>query len=97
MRPEWASSTDINKTPVSKLVVYKGMINDVTLSGLGPITQNHIHYNYSHNFQNQLQLHCLNFNYNYIMRNQIYSAFVNYVFLHVFLNFNILYTTNKQI
>ena len=31
MRPEWASSTDINKTPVSKLVVYRGMINDVTL------------------------------------------------------------------
>ena len=30
MRPEWASSTDINKTPVSKLVVYRGMINDVT-------------------------------------------------------------------
>ena len=28
MRPEWASSTDINKTPVSKLVVYRGMIND---------------------------------------------------------------------
>ena len=23
-------STDINKTPVSKLVVYRGMINDVT-------------------------------------------------------------------
>ena len=31
MRPEWASSTDINKTPVSKLVVYRGIINDVTL------------------------------------------------------------------
>ena len=30
-RPEWASSTDINKTPVSKLVVYRGMINDVTV------------------------------------------------------------------
>ena len=30
MRPEWASRTDINKTPVSKLVVYRGMINDVT-------------------------------------------------------------------
>ena len=31
MRPEWASCTDINKTPVSKLVVYSGVINDVTL------------------------------------------------------------------
>ena len=31
MRPEWASSTDINKTPVSKLVVHMGMIKDVTL------------------------------------------------------------------
>ena len=52
-------------------------------------------YNYSHNFPNQLQLHC--FNYNYIMRNQIYSAFVNYVFLHVLLNLNILHTIDKQI
>ena len=55
----------------------------------------YFNYNYSHNFPNQLQLHC--FNYDYIMQNQIYSAFVNYVFLHVFLNFNILYTTNKEI
>ena len=31
MRPEWASSIDKNKTPVSKLIVYRGMINDVTL------------------------------------------------------------------
>ena len=54
----------------------------------------YFNYNYSHNFPNQLQLHC--FNFNYIMRNQIYSAFVNYVFLHVLLNFNILYTTDKQ-
>ena len=30
MRPEWASRSDINKTPVIKLVVYRGMINDVT-------------------------------------------------------------------
>ena len=30
MRPEWASSTDINRTPVSKLVVYRWVINDVT-------------------------------------------------------------------
>ena len=45
----------------------------------------------------QLQLHCFHFNYNYIMRNQIYSAFVNYVFLRVLLNFNILYTIDKQI
>ena len=60
---------------------------------LGPITQNYINYNYSHNCPNQL--HC--FNFNYIMRNQIYSAFVNYVFLHVLLNFNILYTIDKQI
>ena len=52
-------------------------------------------YNYSHNFLNQLQLHC--FNYNYIMRIQIYSEFVNYVFLRVLLNFNILYTIDKQI
>ena len=52
-------------------------------------------YNYSHNCPNQLQLHC--FNYNYIMRNQIYSAFVNYVFLHVLLNLNIFYTIDKQI
>ena len=29
MRPEWASSTYINKTPVSKLVVYREMINEV--------------------------------------------------------------------
>ena len=28
MRPEWASSTDINKTPVSKLVDYREKIND---------------------------------------------------------------------
>ena len=42
----------------------------------------YFNYNYSHNFPNQLQLHCLNFNYSYIMWNQIYSAFVNYVFLH---------------
>ena len=57
----------------------------------------YFNYNYSHNFPNQLQLHRFNFNYNYIMRNQIYSAFVNYVFLHVLLNLNSLYTTNKQI
>ena len=50
-------------------------------------------YNYSHNCPNQLQLHC----FNYIMRNQIYSVFVNFVFLHVLLNFNILYTIDKQI
>ena len=31
MRPEWASRTDINKTPISKFVVYRGVINDVTL------------------------------------------------------------------
>ena len=77
------------------------------LTGVGPITQNYINYNYinffyfnynySHNFSNQLQLHCFNFNYNYIMRNQIYSAFVNYVFLRVLLNFNIFYTIDKQI
>ena len=82
-------------------------INPVLYPGLGPITQNYINYNYinffisititiSHNFPNQLQLHCFNFTYNYIMRNQIYSAFVNYVFLRVLLNFNILYTTDKQ-
>ena len=53
-------------------------------------------HNYSHNFPNQLQLHCFNFNYNYIRRNQIYSAFVNYVFVRVLLNFNILYTIDKQ-
>ena len=29
MRPEWATSTYINKTPVSKLVVYREMINEV--------------------------------------------------------------------
>ena len=57
----------------------------------------YFNYNYSHNFPNQLQLHCFNFNYNYIMRNQIYSAFVNYVFLHVLLNLNILHTIDKQI
>ena len=57
----------------------------------------YFNYNYSHNFPNQLQLHCFNFNYNYIMRNQIYSAFVKYVFLRVLLNFNILYTLDKQI
>ena len=55
----------------------------------------YFNYNYSHNFPNQLQLHC--FNYNYIMQNQIYSAFVNYVFLRVLLNFNIFYTIDKQI
>ena len=54
-------------------------------------------YNYSHICPNQLQLHCFTFNYNYIMWNQIYSAFVNYVFLHVLLNFNIFYTIDKQI
>ena len=54
---------------------------------------NFFYYNYSHNFPNQLQLHC----YNYIMRNQIYSVFVNYVFLRVLLNFNILYTIDQQI
>ena len=31
IRPEWANSTDMNKTPVSKLVVYRGVINDVPL------------------------------------------------------------------
>ena len=50
-------------------------------------------YNYTHNFSNQSQLH----HFNYIMRNQIYSAFVNYIFLPTLLNFNILYTTYKQI
>ena len=74
-------------------------------SGLGPITQNYINYNYinffylnynySHNFPNQL--HCFKFNYKYIMRNQIYAALVNYVFLHCLLNFNIFYTIDKQI
>ena len=59
--------------------------------------QLHFFFNYSHNFPNQLQLHCFNFNYNYVMRNQIYSAFVNHVFLRVLLNFNILYTIDKQI
>ena len=52
----------------------------------------YFNYNYSHNFPNQLQLHC----YNYIMRNQIYSAFVDYVFLRVLLNFNILYTVDNK-
>ena len=54
-------------------------------------------YNYIHNFPNQLQLQLHCFNYNYIMRNQIYSAFVNYVFLRILLNFNIFYTIDKQI
>ena len=73
-------------------------------AGLGPISQNYqlhlifyFNYNYTHNFPNQLQLHCFNYNDNCIMRNQIYSAFVNYVFLHVLLNFNVLYTIDKQI
>ena len=57
----------------------------------------YFNYNYSHNFPNQLQLQLHCFNFNFIIWNQIFSAFVNYVFLHVLLNFNILYTTNKQI
>ena len=62
----------------------------------------YFNYNYSNNFPNQLQLqlHCFNFNLNYnnyIMRNRIYSAFVNYVFLRVLLNFNIFYTIDKEI
>ena len=57
----------------------------------------YFNYNYSNNFPNQLQLHCFNFNYNYIMQNQIYSAFVNYIFLRVLLNFKILYTIDKQL
>ena len=31
MRPQWASSTYINKTPFSKLVVYRGVIKGVIL------------------------------------------------------------------
>ena len=57
----------------------------------------YFNYNYSHNCQNQLQLQLHCFNFNYIMQNQVYLAFVNYVFLHVLLNFNILYTIDKQI
>ena len=53
----------------------------------------YFNYNITHNFPNQSQLHY----FNYIMRNQMYSAFVNYIFLHILLNFNILYTNDKQI
>ena len=42
----------------------------------------YFNYNYTHYFSIQLQLHCFKFSYNYIMRNQIYSAFVNYIVLH---------------
>ena len=77
----------------TKLPVFRAGSNYIKLYQL----QLHLilNYNYSHNFPNQL--HCFIFNYNYIMRNQIYSAFVNYVFVRVLLNFNILYTIDKQI
>ena len=75
-------------------------------AGLGPITQNYINYNYNYiNFFISITITITviifqinyNYNYNYIMRNQINSAFFNYVFLRVLLNFNILYTIDKQI
>ena len=68
------------------------------LPGLGPITQNYINYNYiKKKISITITVIIFQINYNYIMRNQIYSAFVNYVFLRILLNFNNLYTIDKQI
>ena len=77
-------------------------------AGLGPITQNYINYNYNYiKFFISITITVIIFqiNYNYTVSititlcgtKYIYSAFVNYVFLHVLLNFNILYTIDKQI
>ena len=78
-------------------------------TGSALLTQSRAGSNYTKLYRLQLYLITITLkmfqiNYNYTVSitvtlcgTIIYSAFVNYVFLHVLLNFNILYTIDKQI